>query len=82
MMGQRSAPPEFGYAAARPKPLAQRFDATLSRVEPTCGFALFLRGDTLRRVILWAPSAPAVQIFIPTMRAFDRGQLIIECRHR
>ncbi len=36
--------------------------------------------DTLRSVILLAPSAPVVQIFIPTMRTFDRGQLIIEIR--
>ena len=35
-------------------------------------------GDTLRRVILFAPSAPAVQIFIPTMRAFDRNHVIVE----
>jgi hypothetical protein len=28
-----------------------------------------------------APSAPAVQIFITTMRAFDRRQLIAEFRH-
>jgi hypothetical protein len=41
---------------------------------------LILSGDTLRSVILFAPSAPAVQIFIPTMRAFDRSQLIIESR--
>jgi hypothetical protein len=39
-------------------------------------------GDTLRSVILFAPSAPAVQIFILTMRAFDRSQLIIEIRQR
>src|SRR5271169_2300763 len=37
---------------------------------------------TYRRVFLFAPSAPAVQIFIPTMRAFDRSQLIIEIRQR
>jgi len=46
------------------------------------GFALSLSGGTLRRVILFAPSAPAVQIFILTMRAFDRSQLIIEFRQR
>jgi len=28
-----------------------------------------------------ATSAPAVQIFITTMRAFDRRQLIVEFRH-
>jgi hypothetical protein len=43
--------------------------------------ALRLSGDTLRSVFLFAPSAPAVQIFIATMRAFDRSQLIIERRH-
>ena len=37
---------------------------------------------TFRRVFLFAPSAPAVQIFIPTMRAFDRSQLIVEIRQR
>ena len=37
---------------------------------------------TFRCVFLFAPSAPAVQIFIPTMRAFDRGQLIIKVRQR
>ena len=44
--------------------------------------ALCSGAHTLRRVFLFAPSAPAVQIFIPTMRAFDRGQLIIEIRQR
>jgi hypothetical protein len=43
---------------------------------------LILSGDTLRSVILFAPSAPAVQIFILTMRTFDRSQLIIEIRQR
>jgi hypothetical protein len=30
---------------------------------------------TFRCVFLFAPIAPAVQVFIPTMRAFDRSQL-------
>src|ERR1700728_5145693 len=47
---------------------------------PWC--VVILSGDTLRTVILFAPSAPAVQIFILTMRTFDRGQLIIEIRQR
>src|ERR1700690_176032 len=34
----------------------------------------------LRRVFLLAPSAPAVQIFIPAMRALDRRHLICEIR--
>src|SRR5258708_5121913 len=42
----------------------------------------YLSGDTLRSVILFAPSAPAVQIFILAMRTFDRSQLIIEIRQR
>jgi hypothetical protein len=37
---------------------------------------------TFRCVFLFAPSAPAVQVFIPTMRAFDRSQLIIKIRQR
>jgi hypothetical protein len=37
---------------------------------------------SFRCVFLFAPSAPAVQVFIPTMRTFDRGQLIIEIRQR
>ena len=37
---------------------------------------------TFRCVFLFAPSAPAVQVFISTMRAFDRSQLIIEIRQR
>ena len=37
---------------------------------------------TFRCVFLFAPSAPAVQVFIPTMKAFDRSQLIIEIRQR
>ena len=41
-----------------------------------------LSGDTLSRVIQFAASAPAVQIFIATMRAFDRSQLISEIRRR
>jgi len=32
--------------------------------------------------MLFAPSAPAVQIFILTMRTLDRSQLIIEIRQR
>ena len=43
---------------------------------------LGLSGDTLRGVILFAPSAPAVQIFILTMRTLDRSQLIIEIHQR
>jgi hypothetical protein len=43
---------------------------------------LALSGDTLRSVILFAPSTPAVQIFIRTMRTLDRSQLIIEIRQR
>jgi hypothetical protein len=43
---------------------------------------LSLSGDTLRIVILLAPSAPAVQIFILTMRRLVRSQLIIEIRQR
>src|ERR1700685_1983389 len=41
----------------------------------------FRRSNTLRGVFLLAPSAPAVQIFIPTVRAFDRRQLIVEFRY-
>jgi hypothetical protein len=37
---------------------------------------------TFRCVFLFAPSAPTIQIFILTMRAFDRSQLIIEIRQR
>jgi len=33
---------------------------------------------TFRRVFLFAPSAPTVQIFIPAMWTFDRSQLVIE----
>lgn len=36
--------------------------------------------DPFRRVLLFAPRAPAVQIFIATMWALDCSQLIIECR--
>jgi hypothetical protein len=43
---------------------------------------LSFSGDTFRGVCLFAPSTPAIQIFIPTMRAFDRSQLIIEIRRR
>src|ERR1022692_2776123 len=44
--------------------------------------ALSLGSHTFRRVFLFAPSAPAIQIFIPTMRTFDRSQLIVEIRQR
>ena len=37
---------------------------------------------TLLHVFLFASCAPAVQIFIPTMRALDRRQLIVEIRCR
>src|ERR1019366_5341341 len=37
---------------------------------------------TYQRVFLFAPSTPAIQIFIPTMRTFDRRQLIVEIRRR
>jgi len=31
-----------------------------------------------RKVFVFAPSAPPIQVFIPTMGAFDRRQLIVE----
>ena len=34
-----------------------------------------------RKVFVFAPSAPAIQVFIPTMGAFDRRQLIVELGH-
>jgi hypothetical protein len=37
---------------------------------------------TFRRVFLFTPGAPTVQIFIPTMWTFDRSQLVIETRER
>jgi len=43
---------------------------------------LSLSGNTLRSVILFAPSAPTVQIFILAMRTLDRSQLIIEICQR
>ena len=34
-----------------------------------------------RNVFVFTPSAPAIQVFIPTMGAFDRRQLIVEFGH-
>jgi hypothetical protein len=51
------------------------------RRHTSCGKRL-TSAHTLRRVFLFVPTAPAVQIFIPTMGAFDRSQLIIEIRQR
>src|SRR5208283_3062467 len=53
------------------------------RVTPPCPpVACPSCAGAFRRELLLAPGAPAVQIFIRAMRAFDRGQLILEIRRR
>src|ERR1700680_2645198 len=69
--------------------LTSVFRLDLERATPESGRGLAARRPrrvlrsgfhTFRCVLLFAPSAPAVQVFISTMRAFDRSQLIIEIR--
>jgi hypothetical protein len=40
-----------------------------------------LASRAFHSVFVFTPSAPAVQVFIPTMGAFDRCQLIVEFGH-
>ncbi len=67
------------------------FDSAMAQaiVPKNCQSAMVLRCVAARiprwrvllsSVILFAPSAPVIQILIPTMRALDRSQLIIEIR--
>src|SRR6184192_3192919 len=62
----------------RCRPRAARFLVVAGRGSiawPSLGCRAF------RNVFVFAPSAPAIQVFIPTMGAFDRRQLIVEFGH-
>lgn len=61
-----------------PRPQPPHLFASLRAGKKTRSLRISSRDTSL--VVQLAPSAPAIQIFILTMRAFDRGQLIIESR--
>jgi hypothetical protein len=71
-----------GALSSREAQLGSPRPLTILAALPSPPRSLRLSGATLRRIFLFAPRAPAVQVFIPAMRALDCSQLIIERRRR